>query len=105
MSETKVLDDSNFDIEVSNSVGTVLVEFGATWCAPCVRQLPIVEKFAEENMGKVKVCSIDIDDAPTTVAKLGIRGVPTLMLFENGKQIKTKVGLSTLAEVNALLIK
>lgn len=103
MSEVKSVDDSNFETEVLNTKGTILVDCGATWCSPCQRQLPILEKFAEENFGKIKVVSIDIDDAPLTVAKLGIRSVPTLLTFEDGKQVGMKVGLTTLAELNNFL--
>ena len=103
MSQVKIVDDSNFEIEVLNEPGIVLVDFGATWCAPCQRQHPIIEKFATETFGKIKVVTVDIDDAPNTVAKLGIRGVPSLYVFENGKQTGAKVGLTTLAELNNLL--
>lgn len=103
MSEVKIVDDSNFETEVLNDTGIVLVDFGATWCAPCQRQHPIIEKFADENFGKIKVVTIDIDDAPKAAAKLGIRGVPFLVVFENGKQTGAKVGLTTLAELNGLL--
>jgi thioredoxin 1 len=103
MSEVKTLDDSNFDTEVTNSTGTVLVDFGATWCGPCKRQTPILEEFAKDAEGKVKVCAVDIDDAPVAVAKLGIRSVPTLLVFTDGKQTGMKVGLTTKAELNNLL--
>lgn len=100
MSDVKIVDDSNFEAEVTNEPGLVLVDLGATWCGPCQRQHPILEKFATENSGKIKVVTIDIDDAPLTVGKLGVRSVPTLLVFEGGKQIKMKVGLTTVAELN-----
>jgi thioredoxin 1 len=103
MSELKTIDDNNFDTEVTNSTGTVLVDFSATWCGPCKRQLPILEEFAKEAEGKVKVCTVDIDDAPVVVAKLGIRSVPSLLIFKDGKQTGMKVGLTTKAELNNLL--
>lgn len=103
MSEVKIVDDGNFDTEVLNDSGIVLVDFGATWCGPCQRQHPILEKFAAENFGKIKVVTVDIDDAPLVVAKLGIRSVPSLLVFESGKQTSMKVGLTTLAELNNLL--
>lgn len=103
MTELKTVDDSNFDTEVLNDSGIVLVEFGATWCGPCQRQHPILEKFATENFGKIKVITVDIDDAPVAVAKLGIRSVPSLLVFEKGKQTGMKVGLTTIAELNTLL--
>lgn len=103
MSELKTVDDSNFDTEVTNAQGIVLVDFSATWCGPCKRQLPILEKFADENFGKIKVVTVDIDDAPEAVTMLGIRSVPSLLVFENGKQTDFKVGLTTLTELNNLL--
>jgi thioredoxin 1 len=100
MSDVKIVDDSNFDTEVTNDSGLVLVDFGATWCGPCQRQHPILEKFAKENYGRIKVVTVDIDDAPLTVAKLGIRSVPSLLVFEAGNQTGMKVGLTTVAELN-----
>lgn len=103
MSEVKTLDDSNFEAEVFNTTGPVLVDFSATWCGPCTRQLPILEKFADENLDRVKVCTVDVDDAPNAVTKLGIRGLPTLLMFVDGKQTGMKVGLTNLSELNTLV--
>jgi len=100
MSNVVNVDDNNFESEVLQSEVPVLVDFGAAWCGPCQRQMPIVEKFATENQDKVKVVSVDIDDAPVVASKLGIRGVPTLMLFDGGKSVGSKVGLTSLAEIN-----
>jgi thioredoxin 1 len=99
MSNVVHVDDSNFEAEVLQSEVPVLVDFGATWCGPCQRQMPIVEKFATENQ-TVKVVAVDIDDAPVVASKLGIRGVPTLMLFSGGKSVGSKVGLTSLAEIS-----
>ncbi len=100
MSDVVNVDDSNFEAEVLQSETPVLVDFSATWCGPCQRQYPLVEKFAKEHGGKIKVCKIDIDDAPNVTAQLRIRGVPTLMLFDAGVSVGTKVGLTSLAEIN-----
>lgn len=100
MSDVVHVDDNNFEAEVLQSETPVLVDFGAEWCGPCQRQLPIVEKFATENLDKIKVCKVDIDDAPNVASKLGIRGVPTLMLFNDGKSVGSKVGLTSLAEIS-----
>jgi thioredoxin 1 len=102
MSQVKIVDDSNFETEVSNHPGMVLVDFGAPWCGPCTRQHPIIEQFAADNIGKIKVVMIDIDEAPLTVAKLSVRSVPSLLLFDNGKEINRKVGLTTTAELGIL---
>lgn len=103
MSNVVHVDDNNFEAEVLQSEVPVLVDFGAAWCGPCQRQLPIVEKFATDN-GNVKVCKVDIDDAPVVASKLGIRGVPTLMLFNEGKSVGSKVGLTSLAEISSFVL-
>src|SRR5271169_2514958 len=102
MSDVVHVDDSNFETEVTNATGPVLVDFSATWCGPCKRQLPVLEKFAAENLG-VKVCKVDIDDAPLMAAKFGIRSVPTLMLFNVGKPTGSKVGLTSFAEMSSFV--
>ncbi len=104
MSDLIHVDDSNFEAEVLKSELPVLVDFSATWCGPCQRQLPLVEKFAAENLGKVKVCKLDIDEAPAIAAKLGIKGVPTLMLFNGGNSLGHKVGMISLADMNSLVL-
>lgn len=104
MSKIVHVDDNNFEAEVTKSDKPVLVDFSATWCGPCQRQTPILEKFATENAA-VKVVKIDIDDAPAITAKLGIRGVPSLILFNEGKQVGSKVGLTSLADINVLVTK
>lgn len=104
MSDLKNVNDDNFNEEVLNAEGKVLVDFAATWCGPCKRQHPILEQFALENQTTVKVVSVDTDDAPNVVSKLGIRSVPTILLFENGKQTAMKVGLTSLAELKSLVL-
>lgn len=103
MSDVINVDDNNFEKEVLKSDVPVLVDFSATWCGPCQRQHPILEKFATEQQDKVKVVIVDIDDAPNVTAKLGIRSVPSLMLFNAGEKIETKIGLTTLGELNNLI--
>jgi len=88
------LTDANFENEVKTSDKPVLVDFGATWCGPCKILAPIVEKLADENVGKYKICKVDIDDAPTVTAKFGIRGVPTVLVFKNGEKTGQHVGVT-----------
>lgn len=102
MSTLKHVNDLDFDEEVLKSTTPVLVEFGATWCGPCKRQLPILEQLATETPS-LKVVLLDIDDSPVTSAKLGIRSVPTLILFNGGQKVKSLVGLSTITALKALL--
>lgn len=94
-----VFNDMNFEDEVLQSGETVLVDFTAAWCGPCKRLAPIVEEVAEATKGKVKVGKLDIDDAPITASKLGIRSVPTLIVFKDGKAAGQHLGLTTKAKI------
>jgi thioredoxin 1 len=99
----KVFNDLNFDTDVLKSTEPVLVDFTATWCGPCKALAPIVDQVAEELAGKVRVGKLDIDEAPITAGKLGIRSVPTLMVFKNGQRAAQLVGLTTKAKILAML--
>lgn len=105
MSGLKNVDDTSFEKEVLESEMPVLVDFSASWCGPCKRQLPIMEKFASDNTDKVKVVKVDIDDAPTFSNKFNIRGVPSIVLFHKGQVIDTKVGVTPTNVLNDLLKK
>lgn len=86
--------EANFDAEVLKSSVPVLVDFTATWCGPCKMLAPIVEKLADELDGKVKVGKLDIDENPSVAAKYGIRGVPTVIVFQGGVEKAKHVGLA-----------
>jgi len=86
------VDDNNFESEVINSDAPVLVDFWAEWCGPCKSLMPIVEELSNELGDKVKVVKINIEDAPEAPTKYGLRGVPTLMIFKDGKVVDTRVG-------------
>ena len=91
MSTTKT-SDSSFDSDVLKASGPVLVDFWAEWCGPCKQIAPSLEQIAAEMQGKVTVAKINIDENPTTPTRYGVRGIPTLMLFKDGKVAATKVG-------------
>lgn len=98
-----LIDDTNFDREVLASDRPFLLDFGATWCGPCKTILPLVEAVADENVGKVRVGKIDIDDAPLVVRRLGIRGAPTIVVFKNGKEVARQMGACGKQKLLALL--
>ncbi len=84
--------DENFEEEVLKSDIPVLVDFWAVWCGPCKMIAPIVEQLAEELSGKVKIGKLDVDTNQETSIKYGIRGIPTLLIFNEGKVVDTIVG-------------
>lgn len=89
----KIVDDESFDQEVLKSETPVLVDFSATWCGPCKRQLPVLEEAQNEYNESVKFVKIDIDDSPESATKFRVRSVPTIMLFKKGLPVKNHVGL------------
>ena len=84
--------DSSFDTDVLQAEGPVLVDFWAEWCGPCKMIAPVLEEIAIEYGEKLKVCKMDVDAIPDTAPKYGKRGIPTLILFNNGDVAGTKVG-------------
>ena len=99
---THVTDDS-FDQEVLSANGPVLVDYWAEWCGPCKMIGPIIEEIAEEYGDKLKVTKLDIDNNNKTPMQYRIRGIPTLMIFRDGKVQATKVGALTKGQLRAFV--
>lgn len=106
MSEV-ILTDANFEEEVLNYKGVVMVDFWATWCGPCRMLAPVVEELASEYAGKAKICKLDTDQAPDACARYCISSVPTIIFFKDGKIAAQTAGLQSKAalqeKLNALL--
>ena len=92
MSEPISLTDDNFSEEVLQSDQPVLVDFWAAWCGPCRMVAPIVEELAGEYDGRAKVCKLDVDAAQKTAGEFGIRSIPTLLIFKEGKVADQVIG-------------
>ena len=95
------IDDAAFAMEVGPGTGVVAVEFTAAWCAPCRLMAPLVEAAARDYAGRMRIVQLDTDANPRTMARLGVRGVPTMLVFRDGTLVDRIVGAvsqSTLRE-------
>jgi len=88
---TNSTNDSTFDQDIKSSNIPVVVDFWAEWCGPCKQIGPILEEISEEKKGTVRILKLNIDENSEIPQKYSVRGIPTLMLFKEGKLIDTKV--------------
>ncbi len=107
MAHTLALSDAQFKAEVLDSQVPVLVDFWATWCAPCIAMEPTLEELAAAHLGKLKVVKVNIEDNQVTAQAFGVRSLPNFLLFKGGKvvgQIAGAVSRQKLAEAVAKVL-
>jgi thioredoxin 1 len=92
-------DDKNFDAEVLNADGPVLVDFWAPWCGPCRQIAPVIEQLAGENAGSIKIGKLNVDNAPNSAQSYGVSSIPTLMIFKGGEVVERFVGVQPKARL------
>ncbi len=104
MSENlKDVTDTNFEAEVLKAKEPVLVDFWAEWCAPCRMMTPIIETLATNFAGRAKIVKLNVDDNPSVTQRYGIKGIPTLILFKDGKEAERVVGATNESGVAGML--
>ncbi len=91
MATIKITDDS-FDADVLKAAKPVLVDFWAEWCGPCKQIGPALEQLSDELASQITIAKLNIDDSPMTPSRLGVKGIPTMMLFRDGQMVSLKVG-------------
>lgn len=90
----KQLKSESFDSEALNGAGKVLVDFYADWCGPCKMMAPTIEDISDEN-ASLKVCKLNVDDAPDIASRYGVMSIPTVIAFDGGKELGRLVGVQS----------
>lgn len=100
---TKAITDDSFEQDVLKADGPVLVDFWAEWCGPCKMIGPALEEISDELGEQVTIAKLNIDDSPDAPGKYGVRGIPTMILFNNGEPVETKVGAAPKSQLKSWL--
>ncbi|MET0286754.1 MAG: thioredoxin domain-containing protein [Polyangiales bacterium] len=96
------INDLNFDDQVLASDRPFLLELGARWCAPCRAMAPLLTRLADEHQAALRVGTLDVEDSPGVANRLGVRGVPTVLVFANGQELKRQLGAVDAKKLRAL---
>lgn len=99
----KNVSDASFQADVLDASLPVLVDYWAAWCGPCKMIAPLLDQAAAEYQGRVNIVKVNVDENPETAAKFGVRGIPTLMLFQDGEAKATKVGALSKSQLESFL--
>jgi thioredoxin 1 len=102
---SKAVTDETFGVDVLNAPAPVLVDFWAEWCGPCRAIAPSLEELGKEFAGKLEIVKVNIDENPMTPTQFGVRGIPTLILFKDGKAAATQVGAAPKSALKAWIEK
>ncbi|HTX88603.1 MAG TPA: thioredoxin [Bacteroidales bacterium] len=96
-----ILTDQNFSGKIKK--GMTLVDFYATWCMPCKLMVPVLNEVAEDMTGRVTIAKLDVDEAKETASRFGVRSIPTMILFKNGREIHRLVGVKSKEQIRKAL--
>ena len=102
-SHVVVLTDDNFEQEVMKHNQPVLVDFWASWCAPCRAIAPTIEELANKYEGQVKIAKLNVDEEPNSAGSMGIRALPTMLLFKHGQVVEQIVGAVAKEKIEAII--
>lgn len=102
---TVAVTEATFENDVLNADRPVLVDFWASWCKPCLALGPKLEEIAQEMNSKIIVAKVNTDENPEIAARYGIRGIPTMILFKNGKEVEQLVGNQPKENIVAMINK
>jgi len=96
--------EKNFKQEVLESDKPVLIDFWASWCAPCRMLSPVIDEIAEEKGEEIKVCKINVDEEPSLAQKYNVMSIPTLIVIKNGKVINVSVGVKSKQSIEKMIL-
>lgn len=103
--QVKHITDSSFDQDVLQSQKPVLVDFWAEWCAPCRMIAPVIDQVASDFISNATVVKLNVDDNTATAQRYGIKGIPTLILFSQGKEVERVVGATSKESITRMMEK